>query len=112
MENLEQWASSTGIPARAGGYTGPPPFPHIALFDRVSVGGDDFHNRIFRHFIKAELYNDDDKDDPRAEVARAEKKVEALFDEQGIHYEKTPATLIKSERMWVTIYEFELLEVR
>lgn len=110
--DLEKWISKTGIQARTGGFQSPPPFPYIALFDRVSVGGDDFHNRIFRHFIKAELYNDDDKDDPRAEVAQSERKIESLLDGRGVHYEKIPATLIKSERMWVTTYEFELLEVR
>lgn len=111
MSKTEQMIEQTGIPARAGGYTSPPPFPHISYFDRREVSGDDFHNRLCSHEVQLELYNDGEADDPRGSIAKTEKAVEAILDAEGIHYLKKPAAYLKSERTWETIYIFEFLEV-
>lgn len=99
------------IPCIPGGYTGVAPYPHIAYFDYTVVTGSDFHNLLKRHTISLELYNDNQEDKPRETIQKTELQIESVLDKNGIHYEKTPATFIKSEDLWQTSYTFELLEV-
>lgn len=110
MWDIESWLSSDGIPAKAGAFIRPPPFPCRVYQDDAEYWGDDFHNRFCRHDITLELYNDADRDRCRDTIQKSEQKTEKLLHGEGIPFSKQSASLLHDQRMWQTIYTFSIVE--
>ena len=84
-------------------FVSPPKTTYAVYFDSFSRRGADGLNLIKAHSYTIELYAD--SPDPETEA-----RVEGVFDEFGIEYEKLDRVYIVSEHLYETIYNFDYIE--
>lgn len=94
----------TGLPTADVAFINPQKLPFIAIIDKTSEDGDDYHARLVEHDLTVEFY-----------AARIdglnEQKIETAFAKQG--WKSTKERIwINEEKMFETIYNIEFVEKR
>ena len=85
-------------------FVSPPKNETYAIyFDSFTRRGADGLNLIKEHSYTIELYAY--YPDPEAE-----DKIEGVFDDLGLEYDKSDRTWIESEHLYLTVYNFEHIE--
>lgn len=81
----------------------PPTTTYAVFHDAFTRRGADGLNLIKDHDYTIELYSD--FPDPSAE-----SRIEAMFDELGLEYEKLDREWIQEEQLYMTVYAFNYIE--
>lgn len=81
----------------------PPNTTYAVYHDSFTRRGADGLNLIKEHEYTIELYSD--FPDPEAEA-----RIEAMFDELGLEYEKSERYWISEEQLYQVVYTFNLIE--
>lgn len=76
---------------------------HAIYLDSLTRRGADNLNLIKEHFYTIELYYYEPDPD-------AEERIEAMFDNLGIEYEKQAAYWIQEESFFQVVYTFDYIE--
>lgn len=94
---------STGIPTADTAFSKPQQLPFVVFLDKQTLDGDDFNQRnIAQHDLAVEFYAE------RIDAAN-EKKLEALFLQQGWKYSRD-RTWLTDEKCFETIYQINFTE--
>jgi hypothetical protein len=94
---------STGIPTEDTAFTSAQKLPFVVFLDKPTLDGDDFNQRnIAQHDLAVEFYAE------RIDAAN-EKKLEALFLQQGWKYSRD-RTWLTDEKCFETIYQINFTE--
>jgi hypothetical protein len=81
----------------------PPKTTYAVFMDSFERRGADYLNLIKEHSITIELYS-------YAPDPDAEAKIEAMFDELGLEYEKSERYWIQEQSLYQVIYTFNYIE--
>ena len=82
----------------------PPQTTFVVYFDDLDADGSDYTTDFAEHSVRFELYAPN-----RADPA-AEKRLESMFRQYGIHYRKLGRSWLESERYYLTTYYFDFTE--
>jgi hypothetical protein len=102
MLDVKTWLETTGMKAAELRFLKPPSRPYIIFLDNKEVRGAATRNCIANRDITIELYSDKIDNE-------AEQKIEDLLNEKAIEYTKD-RTWIDSEKLFQTLYDFNLIE--
>lgn len=101
MLDVQAWLENTELSVKRLRFLKPPSFPYIVWLESSETRGADDKNLIKSRNITVELYFETESD--------AEVKVEALLNALPVEFSKDTVWL-ESEKMYETIYNFELEE--
>lgn len=101
MLDIQTWLETTEIPVKKLRFLKPPSFPYIVWLESSETRGADDKNLIKSRDITIELYFETESD--------AEAKIEVLLNALPVEFSKDTVWL-DSEKMYETIYNFELEE--
>ena len=104
MTDIQKVLERTGAKVNPGRFLKAPPLPWIVWLERRENYGADDSNLIAHREITVELYAE--KID-----LRMERRIEAELDALGVDY-STERIWLSDEKMFETIYNFELEEKR
>jgi hypothetical protein len=99
--DVQAWLENTELSVKRLRFLKPPPFPYMVWLESSEMRGADDKNLIKSRNITVELYFETESD--------AEVKVEALLNALPVEFSKDTVWL-ESEKMYETIYNFELEE--
>lgn len=102
MLDVKSWLETTGMKVAEGRFLKPPALPYVIFLDDVDVGGADNKNCIARRSISVEMYSGKINHE-------AEQKIELLLNEKSIEYKRN-RTWIDTEKIFQTVYDFNLIE--
>lgn len=94
---------STGLPTEDTAFAKAQKLPFVVFIDKIRTDGDDFmQKKTAEHDLAVEFYAE------KIDAAN-EKKLEALFDQQGWKYERD-RTWLTDEKCFETIYLINFTE--
>lgn len=102
MLDVKSWLETTGMKVAENHFNKPPALPYVVFLESGNFGGADSKNCVANRNITIELYSD--------KINKTEEaKIEALLNYRAIEYLKD-RTWLDSERLFQTMYDFNLLE--
>ena len=104
MTDIQALLERTGAKVNPVRFLKPPPLPWIVWLERSNNYGTDHSNPIMHREITVELYAD-------VIDLRMERRIEAELDALGVDY-GIERIWLSDEKMYETIYNFELEEKR
>ncbi len=105
IKELKAFLEQLGLPVAITSFFDEMPLPAIVLLpDGIESSGSDFAAELRRAKYQVELYTNEKDFD-------LEERLEALFDERGIHFEKYEA-YIDEEAMYQCAYQIEFYYVK
>jgi hypothetical protein len=102
MLDVKTWLETTGYRVAEERFLVPPALPYVVFLVDSNVRGADNKNCIVERSISIELYAEKINKE-------AESKIETLLNEKAIEYSRDH-TWIDSEKIFQTMYEFNLIE--